>query len=121
MNTRLAKVKREIGEKRHNPSTEVMDKLMDEDTEAVKAASMWAELLEKIVTDNQVTAPLEPEKTGHVDDMGSKQGDETVDTSKKNESAKKPPMKKTTCPRKIGRGIVIQERVVVQAKEDNSS
>ncbi|KAL3638346.1 hypothetical protein CASFOL_009379 [Castilleja foliolosa] len=115
MNTRLAKVKREIGEKRKStnlviekaqPSTEVMDKLMDEDTEAVKAASMWAELLEK---------------TGHVDDMGSKQGDETIDTSKKNESAKKPPMKKTTGARKIGRGIVIQEPVVLQAKEDNSS
>ncbi|KAL3627789.1 hypothetical protein CASFOL_028204 [Castilleja foliolosa] len=76
-----------------SPSNEGIENMEAEnDAETVEVAeNMWAQLLEKIVTES-----LAPEKTGHVDVVGPKQVDQSRDTLAKDTRTLKPSRKKTT-------------------------
>ncbi|KAL3646904.1 hypothetical protein CASFOL_009448 [Castilleja foliolosa] len=89
-----------------SPSNEGIENMEAEnDAETVEVAeNMWAQLLEKIVTEY-----LAPEKTGHVDVVGPKQVDQSRDTLAKDTRTLKPSRKKTTVGKKAARGIIIRE------------
>ncbi|KAL3626947.1 hypothetical protein CASFOL_029160 [Castilleja foliolosa] len=83
------------------------------DAETVKVAeNMWSQLLEKIVTEYELTEPLAPDKTGHVDVVGPKQVDQSRGTLEKDTRTIKPSRKKTDVGKKAARGIIIREPVV---------
>ncbi|KAL3652060.1 hypothetical protein CASFOL_001741 [Castilleja foliolosa] len=93
-------------------NTDVVNEEARPDNEGIENMEAEVDAETMKVTEYELTEPRAPEKTGHVDVVGPKQVNQSMDTSGKDTRTIKPSRKKTVVGKKAARGIIIREPIV---------